>query len=144
MGSWIELDAVYPPGALTPGAAFVIAHAHLHRVTRLYDDNGALARFVPHPGRGLVPDRDLLDRAERYLTDVPFDAFLAEARALLNRDQLRCLALNLLDAVLSAGERPESHDRYRAIVEGLGVTADMIDPYRYGLVLKNDLSLFPQ
>lgn len=144
MGGWSELDAVYPPGALTPGAALVTALAHLHGATSLYDENGNLARFVPDVRRGLALDRDLLDRIEQYLARVSFDDFVHEARERLNHQQLRCLALNLLDAVLAAGERPEAQPRYRALIEGLGITAEMIDPYRHALVLKNDLSVFPQ
>lgn len=143
MGSWVEFDAVYPPGTLSPGAAFVVALAHLHGATRLYDEAGELADFVPNPRRGLVPDRDLLDRAHRYLAEVPLDAFLAEARERLHRDQMRCLLLNLLDAVLVAGDRPETHERYRRIVAGLGAD-NLIEPYRRAMELKNDLSIFPQ
>lgn len=29
MGSWAELDANYPPGALTPATALVVALGHL-------------------------------------------------------------------------------------------------------------------
>ncbi len=144
MGAWSELDAVYPPGALTPGAALVVALAHLHGATSLYDEQGRLARFVPDARRGLALDRDLIDRIEPYLARVPFNDFVCEARERLNHQQLRCLALNLLDAALAAGERPEAHPRYRALIEGLGITAEMIDPYRHALGLKNDLSIFPQ
>ena len=56
MGAWSELDAAYPPGALTPGAAFVAALAHLHGATSIYDSTGALMRFVPDAGRGLALD----------------------------------------------------------------------------------------
>lgn len=70
MGGWSELDAVYPPGMLTPGAVLVTALAHLHGATSLYDENGALARFVPDARRGLALDRDLLDRIEQYLARV--------------------------------------------------------------------------
>lgn len=144
MGAWSELDAVYPPGALTPGATLLAALAHLHSARSLYDERGALARFVPDARRGLALDRDLIDRIEQHLARVSFDAFVREARERLNHQQRRCLALNLLDAVLAAGERPEAHPRYRALIEGLGITAEMIDPYRHALVLKNDLSIFPQ
>ncbi|MFQ3633966.1 hypothetical protein [Roseiflexus sp.] len=144
MGGWSELDAVYPPGALTPGAALVVALAHLYGATSLYDGDGALARFVPDARRGLALDRDLTDRIEQYLVRVPFDDFVREARERLNHQQLRCLALNLLDAVLSTGEHPEACSRYHALMEGLGIPADIITPYRHTLMLKNDLSIFPQ
>lgn len=144
MGAWSELDAVYPPGMLTPGAAFVVALAYVHGATSLYDGNGVPARFVPDVRRGLALDRDLLDRVERYLASVSFDDFLREARERLNHAQKRCLALNLLDAVLSTGEHPEACSRYHALMEGLGIPADIITPYRHTLMLKNDLSIFPQ
>lgn len=146
MGSWAELDAVYPPGALTPATAFVVALGHLASATSVYADaeTGALASFMPHPGRGLKPDRDILARAERYLREVDVADFLSEARSRLNPTQLRCLLLNLLDTILASGQRPEDHPRFRLLLEGLGATAEQLQPYRQALTLKNDLTIFPQ
>jgi hypothetical protein len=144
MGAWSELDAAYPPGALTPGAAFVAALAHLHGATSIYDSTGALMRFVPDAGRGLALDNDLIERVERSLRHVPLDHFLREARERLNHAQRRCLALNLLDAALAAGASSAVRERYHMLIEGLGIPAEMIEPYRPALTLKNDLSIFPQ
>lgn len=144
MGAWSELDAVYPPGALTPGAAFVAALAHLYGATSIYDSTGALMGFVPDPRRGLARDHDLIERVERSLKHVPLDDFLREARERLNYTQRRCLALNLLDAALAAGASPDICARYHVLIEGLGIPAEMIEPYRPALTLKNDLSIFPQ
>lgn len=106
MGSWAELDADYPPGALTPAAAFVVALGHLAGASSVYANgvDGALAPFFPRSG--LAADRDLLDRAERYLQHVALGDFLAEARERLNPQQLRCLLINLLDAQLAARDQP--------------------------------------
>jgi hypothetical protein len=146
MGSWTELDANYPPGALTPATAFVVALGHLTGASSAYaaGDTGRLADFFPHPGRGLVADRDLLVRVERYLGEIALDDFLVEARALLDADQTRCLLLNLFDAVLAAGRLPSDDQIYTRIAAGLGAPAEQIAPYTRALILKNDLSLFPQ
>ena len=146
MGSWTELDANYPPGALTPGSALVVALGHLAGARSVYADGtaGRLADFFPRAGRGLVPDQDLLSRAERYLRGVSIDDFLAEARDRLNPQQMRCLLLNLLDAVLAAGQQPEAHPTYQRILAGLGAAPEQIQPYASALLIKNDLSIFPQ
>jgi hypothetical protein len=141
MGSWTELDAYYPPGVLTPGAALVVALGHLAGASSVYA-GGALAPFFPR--HGLVADQDLLERAEHYLRDVPLDDFLSEARERLNPQQLRCLLLNLLDATLAAGARPEESAPLGRLLAGLGASLAQLEPYRQALELKNDLSVFPQ
>ena len=56
-----------------------------------------------------------------------------------------CLALNLLDAALAQGvAQPGDHPRIAQILEGLGLTAQQLQPYWQTLAIKNDLSLFPQ
>jgi hypothetical protein len=145
MGSWVGLDANYPPGTLTPATAFVVALGHLVGATSVYIDAAAkqLAAFLPR--HGLDYDHDLLTRAERYLGQVPTEPFLDEARTLLNPEQKLCLALNLLDVALAKGLlRPGDHPRLAQLLEGLGTTAEQLQPYWRVLALKNDLSLFPQ
>jgi hypothetical protein len=145
MGSWAGLDANYPPGALTPATAFVVALGHLAGARSVYADDTAtrLAAFLPR--HVLDYDHDLLTRAERYFGQVPIELFLDEARTLLNREQKLCLALNLLDAVLvQSVVRPGDHPRLAQILEGLGLTAEQLQPYYQALAIKNDLSLFPQ
>jgi hypothetical protein len=145
MGSWAGLDANYPPGALTPATAFVVALGYLEGARSVYADDTAtrLAAFLPK--HGLDYDHDLLTRAERYLHEVPIEPFLDEARTLLNPEQTLCLALNLLDATLAQGlVRLGDHPRFTQILEGLGMTAEQLRPYSQALAIKNDLSLFPQ
>ena len=144
MGSWVELDAYYPPGTLTPAAAFVVALGHLAGASSVYADGsgGTLAAFFPR--RGLAADRDLLERAEHFLRHVALDDFLAEARQRLNPQQLRCLLVNLLDGLLAAGGDSDTRVRFGVLLEGLGATPDQLEPYLQVLEIKNDLSLFPQ
>lgn len=145
MGSWAELDAVYPPGTLTPATAFVVALGHLAGAMSVYADASAsrLADWLPR--QGLSYDHDLLQRAERYLGEVSVEQFLDEARVLLHREQKLCIALNLLDRGLAAGHtRPTDQGVFAQLLEGLGLTAEQIQPYSPALVLKNDLAMFPQ
>jgi hypothetical protein len=145
MGSWVGLDANYRPGTLTPATAFVVALGHLAGARSVYADDTAarLAAFLPR--HGLDYDHDLLTRAERYLGQVPIEQFVQEAHRLLNREQKLCLALNLLDAVLAQGVvRPSDHPCFMQILEGLGLTAEQLQPYWQALNIKNDLGLFPQ
>jgi hypothetical protein len=145
MGSWTELDANYPPGTLTPAAAMIVALGHLAGARSVYADadRHALAAFLPT--HGLIYDLEVLTRAERYLDEVPVEAFLEQARAILNPEQRRCLMLNLLDRILAQGvARPEKHVFFGQALESLGMTVEQLQPYWQALVIKNDLSVFPQ
>jgi hypothetical protein len=140
MGSWTELDANYPPGALTPATALIVVLGHLVGASSVYAD-GRLAPFLP---AGLGYDADLLGRAERYLREVSLEQFLAEAAALLSPHQKLVVALQLLDRQLAAGDRPEQRALLHRLVAGIGVDADALATHRVTLVLKNDLERFPQ
>lgn len=140
MGSWTELDANYPPGALTPATALVVALGHLAGATSVYTD-GRLATFLP---ASLSYDADLLGRAERYLAEIALEDFLAEAQALLSARQRLVLALQLLDRQLAAGDPSERRALVAQICAGVGVSADTLAPHRATLALKNDLGIFPQ
>ena len=146
MGSWVELDAYYPPGVLTPAAALVVALGHLAGARSAYADatTGELASFWPRGPRGIAPDRDLAARVERYLAAVPFDAFLAEARERLNPGQRRALLLNVLDAALARSPNPAEHPQVGALAEALGAAPGWLAQARELLEQKNDLSIFPQ
>jgi hypothetical protein len=144
MGSWTELDAYYPPGRLTPAAAFVVALGHLAGASSVYANgiDGALAAFFPR--HGLAADRDLLERAEHFLNNIALRDFVAEAHERLNPQQLRCLLVNLLDALLASGNDAGTRSRFGLLSEGLGATPEQLAPYRHALEIKNDLSVFPQ
>jgi acyl carrier protein phosphodiesterase len=141
MGSWTDLDANYPPGALTPAAAFAVALGHLHGLQSAYDAEGRRAASLPPD---LPYDHDLLTRIERYLREVPIDAFLAEAERLLRPRQKLCVALNLLDAAWAGRERPEEHPLLEYMLDGLGVDLDALTTHRQTLALLHDVGLFPQ
>jgi hypothetical protein len=140
MGSWTELDAIYPPGRLTPATVLVVALGRLAGATSLYTD-GRLATFLP---TRLSYDADLLGRAERYLGELSLDDFLAEARALLSARQRLVVALQLLDYQLAAGDPPERRDLAAQLLAGLGLEGEVLSVHRATLAIKNDLDLFPQ
>lgn len=144
MGSWVELDARYPPEALTPATAFVVAVGHMVGATSVYANgsSAALADWLPRHGPDY--DHDLLVRAERYLKEVGLEPFLHEACTLLFPRQKLCLALNLLDLALAARLPPDQQPRFTQLIEGLGMTMEQLRPYWQALVLKNDMSIFPQ
>lgn len=140
MGSWTELDAIYPPGRLTPATALVVALGRLAGAKSLHT-HGRLAAFLP---ARLSYDADLLGRAKRYLSEVALDDFLAEARALLSARQRLVLALQVLDYQLAAGDPPERRDLAAQIIAGLGLDGEALLAHRATLAIKNDLDLFPQ
>lgn len=140
MGSWAELDAIYPPGALTPAAALAVALSHQVGATSMYV-GGRAAPFLP---AGLGYDADLLSRAERYLAEVPLEQFLAEARELLSARQKLVVALQLIDRQLAAGDPPAGRALVGRLIAGIGADADAVTAHRGTLALKNDLAIFPQ
>lgn len=145
MGSWTDYDATYPPGALTPAAALLVALGHLAGASSVYADGrgDALAGFLP--ARGIAYEPDVLGRAERYLAEVPLSAYAAEAAERLSRRQRLCLLLNLIDRRMAEGdERPEAHPLIAQLTTALAVDPADLTPLRQALALKNDLSIFPQ
>lgn len=146
MGSWTELDATYPPGVLTPAAAFIVALGHLGGSTTIYAGPGGdrLASFIPRGERGLSLTADVLARAERYLREVPLDAFLAEAGERLSPQQLRCLLLNLRLVARNAAPGSGAAERFGTLADGLGATPELLQEDAWGIVTRDDLSIFPQ
>lgn len=142
MGSWVELDAIYPPGALTPAAALLVALGHLEGAGSVYGDAGRPAGFLP--GRGIAYDADLLARAERWLRE-PRATFLAEAAERLGQERRRIVLLNMLDRATADGTIAPAHAALIAeVAAALHIPADELAAYRRTLMLKNDLGAFPQ
>ncbi len=137
MGAWTDLDANYPPGALTPATALVVALAHFAGAA--HDADAAVALL---PGLGYTPD--LRERVARYLHEVPLDAFLAEARTLLSARQKLVIALHLLDAHLAAGAPTQGTALLQHLLSGIGVDPAELAAHQATLALKNDLTRFPQ
>lgn len=143
MGSWNDLDAVYPPGALTPASAFVVAFGHLAGARSVYAPAGGLAPFVGLRCAGLAATADLLERAERYLSAVSLEQFLAELPARLSPEQRRCLALNLLDT--AAGRPPSERPALlEPLLQALELDPALLRRDREALQAKHDLELFAQ
>lgn len=137
MGSWAELDAIYPPGALSPAAALVVALGRQAGASSLYaPGTRRLAAFAP---AGIAYDQELIERAERFFA-VPEDAFFAAADALLHRHQRLCLALLLLER--AAGARDAAFAG-RALA-ALGIAAGDLPPPAAAGAITADLSIFPQ
>ncbi|NJN17916.1 MAG: hypothetical protein HC822_17400 [Oscillochloris sp.] len=101
MGSWNELDAVYPPGVLTPAAALITALGHVSGANCVYADKGGSAAFIPYAELdGILPDT--LARAAHFLA-LPLTDFLPLLRDCLTPPlRLRLLAL-VFDRAYGAG-----------------------------------------
>ncbi|RRR76641.1 MAG: hypothetical protein EI684_02605 [Candidatus Viridilinea halotolerans] len=140
MGSWSELDAIYPPLALTPATVLVVALGHVAGATSIYND-GQLASFLP---AGLGYDAELCARAEHYLATVPRARFLEESRALLSPRQRLIVALRLHERQLAAGNPSTSHPLVAQICAGLGVSPGDLAPHRATLALLHDHDSFAQ
>ncbi len=134
MGSWNDLDAVYPPGALTPATAYVVVFGLLAGARSVRASGGGLAPFLARWCGAIAPTADLLERAERFLGAVPPEEFLDAAGALLNPEQRRALALALLDAA------PE-HPLAARLLAAFGLAAGELrdDPAARALAREPDL-----
>jgi hypothetical protein len=137
MGSWTDLDANYPPDALTPATALVVALAHIAGAT--HDADAAIALL---PELGYIPG--LRERMARYLHEVALDAFLAEAHTLLAPRQQHAIALLLHHAHRAAGAPAERTLLLEHIIHGLGVDPAELATYHDAPARTNDLELFPQ
>jgi hypothetical protein len=121
MGSWTDLDANYPPGALTPATALVVALAHVAGAA--HDADAALALL---PELGFIPG--LHERTARYLHEMPLDTFLAEAHTLLSARQKLVIALRLHDAHRAADAPAERSLLLERIITGLGIPPIPVEP----------------
>lgn len=147
MGAWPELDAIYPPGKLTPATAFVVALTYMVGADDIYleEEEGSLAAFLPKHGLGDVRYDDLLDRADAYLQAASLEQFLAEAPHMLNKQQKMCILLNMFDSALADGMvAPEETDVFQQFLAAFDISMDQIRPYIEGLVIKHNLKVFTQ
>jgi hypothetical protein len=140
MGSWTELDANYPPDALTPATALVVALGHLRGAYEVLERDGLTDVLPSQLGRS----PDLVRRARHYLAEVPLEAFLAEARALLSTQQQLVLSLQVLDVHLAHGAAPTQRARLDQLLAGILADPGALEPHRATLALKNELRIFPQ
>lgn len=147
MGSWAELDAIYPEGKLTPATAFVVSLGHMIGADSVYSDRETrtLAPFLTRDGVSSLLSADVLRRAEDYLQERPLDTFLDEANLLLITKQKLSILFNMIDLALEQGvAAPETHPRFTQFRQAFGITEEQIQPYVQGLALKRNLELFPQ
>lgn len=147
MGAWAELDAIYPPGKLTPATAFIVALTYMVGADDVYleEEEGSLAAFLPKHGLGDVRYDDLLDRAEAYLQAASLDQFLAEAPLVLNKQQKVCILLNMFDSALADGMvAPEETDVFKQFLKAFDISLSQIQPYIEGLMMKHNLKVFTQ
>ncbi len=147
MGAWPELDAIYPPGKLTPAIAFIVALTYMVGADGVYleEEEGSLAAFLPKHGLGDVRYDDLLDRADAYLQEASFDQFLAEVPPVLNKPQKLCILLNMIDSALADGiVAPEETATFKQFLTAFDISMDQIRPYIEGLIIKHNLKVFTQ
>jgi hypothetical protein len=147
MGSWVELDAIYPEGKLTPATAFVVALGHMVGAESVYSDRETrtLAPFLTRSGVTSILSADVLRRAEDYLQERSLATFLEEANLLLITKQKLSILFNMIDLALEQGiAAPETHPRFTQFLRAFGISVEQIQPYVQGLALKRNLELFPQ
>ena len=84
-------------------------------------------------------DDDLLETGLDYVRDTPLDKFLADAPALLNRDQRKCILLNVYDSLLSDGTiEPEEESLFDKFLEKFEFTRESIKNELDTLFVKNN------
>lgn len=103
-----------------------------------------MSAWRPFSPPGLSYDADLIERATRYLTEVPLEQFFTEARALLSQRQRLVIALQVLDRTLAPGDTPALREHAGQLIAGIGADGDALAAHRPTLALKNDLGAFTQ
>lgn len=147
MGSWAELDAIYPEGTLTPGTALVVALGYVSGATSVYADRetGILAPFLTKQHLDRILSNDICKRAEVYLQERPRDTFLTEANRLLTRKQKLSILLTMLDAALARGvASPQTQPLFQQFFQAFDIGEEQLRPHLECLMLKNNADLFPQ
>jgi uncharacterized tellurite resistance protein B-like protein len=84
-------------------------------------------------------DDDLLEAGLDYVRDTPLDKFLADAPALLNREQRKCVLLNVYDSLLSDGTiEPEEESLFDKFLDKFEFTRESIKNELDALFVKNN------
>lgn len=88
-------------------------------------------------------NRQLLDRALKYIRSNPIEKFLKEAAPVLTDAQKMCILINLVDSSLSDGQ-PEQEEQllFAKFLHGFGISEERFTPFFEVIVLKNDRSVF--
>ncbi len=136
MGSWNDLDAIYPPGVLSPAAAYLAAFGVVYGLDETCGADGTLHPWLQVAG--IPTTADVLTRADAALAGA---ADIAALVAPLHSGQRLCLALNLLDAVLPS---PAQRERRAQLIAALAVDPAVLLVAERLLQQKNDRSVFPQ
>jgi hypothetical protein len=147
MGSWTELDAIYPPDALTPATALVVTLC-LVAEPALRDaalSSGNLASLLRRADLKALLTSDVSTRALRFLREVPPERMLLEAAARLNRDQRQAVLLHLAEELRAARHpSPLEHHFFiqaRAVL-GEDLPTGALDSQPHPRL--RELALFPQ
>jgi uncharacterized tellurite resistance protein B-like protein len=88
-------------------------------------------------------NRQLLDRAMKYVRSNPVDRFLQEAAPILTDAQKMCILINLIDSSLADGE-PEHQEQqlFAKFLAAFNVSEARFTPFFEVIALKNDRSVF--
>jgi hypothetical protein len=88
-------------------------------------------------------NRQLLDRALKYIRSNPIEKFLKEAAPVLTDAQKMCILINLVDSSLSDGQ-PEQEEQqlFAKFLDGFDISEERFTPFFEVIVLKNDRSVF--
>lgn len=88
-------------------------------------------------------NKQLLDRAVKYVQKNSPDAFLAEAAPLLTDAQKMCILTNILDSSLADGEAaPVEQVLFNKFLQKFDIAESRFEPFFQVLILKNDRSVF--
>ncbi|MDF2717120.1 MAG: Tellurite resistance protein TerB [Paenibacillus sp.] len=88
-------------------------------------------------------NRQLLDRAMKYIRNNPIEKFLKEAAPILTDAQKMCILVNLIDSSLADGQ-PEQEEQqlFAKFLSGFGISEERFTPFFEVIVLKNDRAVF--
>lgn len=88
-------------------------------------------------------NRQLLDRALKYIRNNSIDKFLQEAAPVLTDAQKICILVNLVDSSLADGQpEPQEQQLFAKFLTAFGISEERFTPFFEVISLKNDRSVF--
>jgi uncharacterized tellurite resistance protein B-like protein len=126
-------DTPQERGKLTPALALLVSLAYMANADGEVssEEEDELTDALQRRGHlGGMSYEDLVQQGSVYFQNTTLDQFLAEANAILNREQKLSILASLAETSLADGEVSDAEDSmFAAFLQGFGISETEIEPY---------------